>query len=224
MHRVLKISTVLVSIALMAVGGVLMYLNPQTAGPLVKGFMTPIIALEFMPSPAALQIFFDVESPKALKMAFMQGNQLDFVFMSLYSLLVALSGGMMYNHTKTKALWLSFLLAAMMLCGDALENIQIAALITADDFSVTQPVLQLLHFFTWLKWGSIGATFLLFSAYFFQQGRWQIIQGLVSLTTFGLTVAAFILGGIFHELMALSVFAGFLCLMVFSFLWKPIEN
>lgn len=223
MHRVLKISAVVVSIALMAVGGLLMYVNPTAAGPLVEGFMTPIIALEFMPSPAALRIFFDVDSPVGLKAAFMQGNQLDFVFMGLYSLLVALCGGMMYHHTKIKALWLSFLLAIMMLCGDALENIQIAALISADDFSVTQPVLQLLHFFTWLKWGSIGATFLLFSAYFIQQGRWQLMQGLVSLTTFGLTVAAFLLGGIFHELMALSVFAGFLCLMVFSFFWKPVS-
>lgn len=223
MHRGLKISSILVSISLIAVGATLMYVNPAAAGPLVKGFMTPIIALEFMPSPAALRIFFDVAAPEILKTAFMQGNQLDFVFMGLYSLLVALCGAMMYIHTKIKALWLSFLLALMMLGGDALENIQIAALISAEDFSVTQPVLQLLHFFTWLKWGSIGATFLLFSAYFFQQGRWQIAQGLVSLTTFGLTVAAYLLGGIFHELMALSVFAGFLCLMIFSFLWKPIS-
>lgn len=220
MGKWLKIFTIITGFVMIALGAALMFTNPHAAGELSEGFRTPVLALEFMLGQDELIRFLDVYDVKQLKYQAWMGNQIDFFFMVFYSLFSVLTGWMMYRETRVKVLWTSIPLGLMMLTGDALENVHIMSMLSVRPESLQPLFFEQLRFFTWLKWGSIAAMMCLYAMYFLQGRWWKKIIGLILLAAFGLTVTGFLLGGLYLEIMAISIFVGFIGLFIFSLLWK----
>ena len=220
MGKWLKIFTVITGFVMIALGAALMFTNPHTAGELQEGLRTPVLALEFMSGKEELIRFLDVYDVKQLKFKAWVGNQIDFFFMVFYSLFSVLTGWMMYKETRVKVLLLCLLFGVMMLTGDALENVHIMTMLSIRPDQLQPLFFEQLRFFTWLKWGSIAAMMCLYAMYFLQGQWWKKIIGLLLLAAFGLTVTGFLLGGLYLEIMALSIFVGFIGLFVFSLFWK----
>jgi hypothetical protein len=220
MGKWLKIFTIITGFVMIALGAALMLTNPHSAGTLQEGFKTPVLALEFMSGKDDLSRFLDVYDVKQLKYQAWMGNQIDFFFMVFYSLFSVLTGWMMYRETRVKVLWTGIPLGLMMLTGDTLENVHIMTMLSVRPESLQPLFFEQLRFFTWLKWGSIAAMMCLYAMYFLQGSWWKMMIGLILLAAFGLTVTGFLLGGLYLEIMALSIFAGFIGLFVFSLFWK----
>lgn len=224
MQRVWKAITIVLGITMLAMGGWLMYLNPslQEAGPLPQGFMTPIIALEFMPDLPSLIAFFDHPNQSLLREKLHLANIYDYGFMVLYSLFAFCCGILMFLETRIKSIFFSAIPCVLMLAADGMENLYIGALTALDNLEGATPLLHQLQFYTWLKWGSISALFLMYSVYFLQGNWWKITIGILLLVVFVLYAAAFFLRGFWQEWMSLSVLAGFLLLFAFSIFWRPV--
>jgi hypothetical protein len=224
MGKWLKIFTIITGCIMIVLGAALMFTNPQTAGVLSEGLRTPVLALEFMSGQEELIRFFDVYDVRQLKFQAWVGNQIDFFFMVFYSLFSVLTGWMMYKETRVKVLLLCLPFGVMMLTGDVLENVHIMTMLSIRPEQLKPLFFEQLRFFTWLKWGSIAAMMCLYAMYFLQGQWWKKIIGLLLLAAFGLSVAAFVMGGIYLEIMALSIFVGFIGLFVFSLFWKLTED
>lgn len=205
---------------MIGLGLALMFMNPMVSGPLPKGFTVPIIALEFMKEVDDLKRFFDIVNQNDFRIKLMTANIWDYGFMVSYSLFAMLCGLLIFLETRVKAILLGVILSLLMLVGDAIENVYLGTIIQLEDFSGTSPLLQQLHFYTWVKWGSIGAIMMLYSIYFLQGNWWKKIMGFILLGTFGLTITAFILGAPWIELMSTAIFISFLCLFLFAVLFE----
>jgi hypothetical protein len=207
---------------LMIGGGIfLMQVNPREAGALPEGFRSPIIALEFTESVEQLEAFFDVSNPLALRQQLYTGNLYDYAFMVLYSLFALFCGVLIFLETRIKTVFLVIFPILLALAADAMENLYIGAICSLSEWSGTAPLLKQLHFYTWLKWGSIASVMAFFSVYFLQGVWWKKLMGLVLVANFALFITAFFLRGVWIEPMTLSVFGSYAVLFIFSLLWKP---
>ncbi|MBP6660813.1 MAG: hypothetical protein KA174_09015, partial [Chitinophagales bacterium] len=83
-----------------------------------------------------------------------------------------------------------------------------------------QQNLDWLHLFTWLKWSSIASTFLIFAPFIWKLNTFGKTISIVGVLCFCLAIIAFFIGGIWHEIFALSVSITFLLLTIFVFLFK----
>ncbi|HUH75298.1 MAG TPA: hypothetical protein VLZ75_12965 [Chitinophagales bacterium] len=218
-----KIITIVLGVIMIIVSVLVTYFNTVITGPLPDGFITPIIALEFMNNTKDLSNFFNIITIDALKYSLTIGNQIDYVFMFSYGLFALMCGRLMYLETKVKALWLSFPLVALIITADAFENLNIAEILAMNDYQNAGLILDQLQLFTWLKWGSLSALMLLYSVYFFQGNWWKIMIGFVLASTFILYGVAFYLRGIYCEIFSLSILLAYLSLLIFAIFWKPIR-
>jgi hypothetical protein len=218
-----KIVTIILGIILIVLSVIITYFNTVITGPLPEGFMTPIIALEFMNKTSDLTNFFNIITVESLRNSLNIGNQIDFGYMFSYGLFALMCGRLMYIETKVKALWLSLPLVAIIITADAFENLNIAEILAMKEYQNSGLILDQLQLFTWLKWGSLSALMLLYSVYFFQGNWWKILIGLVLASTFILCAVAFYFRGMYCEIFSLSIMLGFLGLLVFSVFWKPLR-
>lgn len=223
MGRNLRIFTIVVGMLMMGIGIALMFLNPTVVGQLPEGFFTPIIALEFMQNKEDLARFFDLPNAEWIKSRFLLGNQVDFAFPFAYSIFIILCSRLMHLETKAKALWLVLPLGALVIYSDIFENLNIAELLTMSNFQNSSLILEQLHIYTWLKWGGLCAIMLILSMYFIQGSWWKKILGVWMLASFGLSIPALLLGGIYCELMALFIMSCFIGLLIFAFTWKSLD-
>lgn len=98
---------------------------------------------------------------------------LDYPFLLSYSIFFGLSAFFFFQKTQHKVFLSGIAFAFLMGIGDSLENYQILCIIS-DYMQCIDPIgdqnnYQLLAFFTWLKWNSIGICFLLFAFSFFKE-------------------------------------------------------
>lgn len=218
-----KIITIVLGLIMIIISVVIMYFNTVITGPLADGFITPIIALEFMNNTQDLTSFFNIDTVDSLRFSLNIGNQIDFGYMFSYGLFALMCGRLMYIETKVKALWLSFPLVALIITADAFENLNIAEILLMKEYQNAGLILDQLQLFTWLKWGSLSALMLLYSVYFLQGNWWKIIIGIVLASTFILYGVAFYFRGMYCEIFSLSIMLGFIGLLIFSIFWKPLR-
>lgn len=222
MGKKLKWFTILFGILVLLLGLALMFINPTVVGQLPEGFFSPIIALEFMKNTADLERFFDLPNAEQVKSEFFLGNQVDFVFPFAYSIFIILCSRLMYLETKAKALWLVIPIGCLVIYSDIFENLNIAEILTMQQYQNAGLILDQLQIYTWLKWGGLSAIMLILSMYFFQ-GSWiKKLLGLFLFATFGLAIPAVLLGGIYCEIMALMIMVCFIGLFIFACTWRPI--
>ncbi|MCO5234089.1 MAG: hypothetical protein LC105_13365 [Chitinophagales bacterium] len=219
-YKIPKIITIFIGILMLAVGIAITYFNTVITGPLAEGFFTPIIALEFMNNTNDLASFFDIATVKHLKASLLIGNQIDYAFMTLYGLFAAFVGILIYLETRVKALWISIPLVILIVVSDVFENLNIAEILTIQEFQNANLLLEQLQIFTWLKWGGLSALMLLFSVYFIQGNWWKILMGIFLVSSIGFYFSAYYLRGIYCEIFAMSIMFNFLLLFIFTILWR----
>lgn len=219
-----KTITIILGIIMIFISILITYYNTVITGPLPAGFITPIIALEFMNNTHDLINFFQIITVDSLKASLNIGNQIDFVYMFSYGIFALMCGRLMYIETKIKALWLSFPLVALIITADAFENLNIAEILAMKEYQNAGLILDQLQLFTWLKWGSLSALMLLYSVYFLQGNWWKILIGIVLASSFILYGVAFYLRGMYCEIFSLSIMLGFLGLLSFAIFWKPFRQ
>lgn len=207
-------------VLLIIVALVLMFVNPKPENNLPQGFFTPIIAFEFIQSPDEVNHFFDVANNKEYIQSMLSGNWIDYGFMLLYSCLIFCVARYILKESDNKSMYLAMLFAVLMLVADALENYQIYLIVSNFESENISSYLNWLSIFTWLKWSSIAASFLLFSPYFLERNLFHKTIGLICLLPFLLCIAAFIQHGILNEIFALSVVIVFVVLIIFVFMTK----
>ena len=224
MGKTAKIITIVLGVIMIILSVLLLYINTVVTGPLAEGFITPIIALEFLNNTSDLSNFFDIITVDSLKSSLYLGNRIDFAYMFSYGIFALMCGRLMYIETKVKALWLSFPLVALIITADAFENLNIAELLAMNEYQNAGLILDQLQLFTWLKWGSLSALMLLYSVYFLQGNWWKILIGIVLSSPFILYGVAFYFRGLYCEIFSLTIMLSFLGLLTFSFFWKPIRQ
>lgn len=202
---------------------VLLMVFPSKAPWMMDGFFTPIIAFEFVQSQSEVcQLFGLSDSPDQLSMikAMDFGNRLDYIYMVLYSSFLFFFSFVCAKNTGQRYYYAGSMLSFIILVADALENIQllrITAKITSQDFGKE---LSLLHCFTWIKWGGITVVFLILAPYFFKGRSYSKVIAAIGISSFILSVLAYLNRSVLNELLGLSVALMFLLMIVYSFIYK----
>ncbi|MBK8987796.1 MAG: hypothetical protein IPM39_17295 [Chloroflexi bacterium] len=200
---------------------------PQESPGQIDGIGSPIIAFEFAETPEEIYTLFGANgTPEqaAMVAAMDQGNRLDYLYMLLYSGFLFTFAMTAVRETDQKWLYLAAVLAVFAFIGDALENVQLLAItdkLASGDFAAE---LARLHWFTWLKWGSLAAYFLLMAGYFWTNGRLTKLLAVAGIVTFLLGLASFIQRGPATEPFTLAVALMFVLLIVFSFAHRREET
>lgn len=225
----------IVSVCLMLFAIALLIINPKAANNLPSGFKTPIIAIEFIQTKAAIIKFFEVANVEKYRSDLLLGNCIDYIFMFLYSGLIACIGVFIFKDTNIKKMYLIFICSILMIIGDAFENYQLYQLtIKLRDFpDIVQSInsfnfyeihIVLLKLFTWLKWSTIAISFLIFAPTFLKSTQFfSKTIGIVCACSAILGVLAFLKHGILNELFAATVSIVFILLIVFVFKYQPEE-
>jgi len=216
----------LIGLAVILVSVISLIVFPQTSPGQIEGLRTPIIAFEFAETVEEINTLFGPEgSPERADMVrkMDQGNTLDFLYMLLYSGFLV-SFAITANKQRPMGLWLIAVgLALLALVGDVLENLQLFQITNNLESGGFVDALTRLHWFTWLKWGSLAFYFLVIGAWFLGNGRFGKVIAAVAELTFLLGLFAFVARGFITELFALSVALTFLLMIIFSFITKA-EN
>ena len=216
----LGIAVVIMSLILLAV-------FPAKAPVLPDGFFTPIIAFEFIQTPDEVYQLFGHENSAerdVMVHAMDLGNRLDFIYMVLYSGFLAAFCMKVFRQTQKNLYIIGAVIAAVVLLGDFLENIQllgITAHLNTGDFLNE---LERLRYFTWLKWGGLCLVFVVLAPHFFR-GRVfsKIIAGWAVLTiTAG--IIAFVNRSLINEIFSLFVAVMFVLMIIYCFVYKREAN
>lgn len=125
-----------------------------------------IIAFEFTRTPADLHLLFNGFTKETFKNVDI-GNYIDFGFMSTYTLFLVLFFQKAAKAFNKKWLLMGIPFALIVLVADVIENIFLLKITSIYNpvmpDSELIPLLNKLHFATWVKWGGLAIIFALFS-------------------------------------------------------------
>ena len=212
-----------IGIAVILVSLLSLIVFPQSSPGEIEGFSTPIVAFEFAETVEEINTLFGAngsteQADMIRKMD--QGNYLDYLYMLLYSGFLFSFAVLAAKQNGQKWVYAGVVLAVLALIGDALENVQlltITANLQSGDFA---DALMRLHWFTWLKWGSLAVYFLVIGIWFWGNGRFGKFIAAISELTFLLGLFAYVARGSITELFTVSVALTFLLMIVFCFTTK----
>ena len=212
-----------IGVALIAMCLILLAVFPAKAPQLPEGFFTPIIAFEFIQTPAEVYLLFGHQGTAQRQMMVHTmdlGNRLDFIYMVLYSGFLAAFCLKVSQQTQHRLYIAGAVIAAVVLLGDFLENLQllgITANLGTGDFLGE---LERLRLFTWQKWGGLCLVFAVLVPYFIK-GRLfsKIIAAWAALTVItGIT--AFWNRSIINEVFSLFTAVMFVLMITYCFVHK----
>jgi hypothetical protein len=212
----------ILGLGVIAMSLVLTQVFPKKAPWMMTGFSTPIMAFEFIQTPREVEQFFGIAKgldPGPMARAMDLGNQLDYLYMILYTGFLFSFAWVVVRITSKKRYYMACLLALVTLGADAMENIQlmeITAQLPGLDFS---SALIFLPWFTWIKWFGITLTFLTLAPYFMDKTRFSKLMGLTGTTSAALALAAFFHRSILNELMGLAIALTFVLMIIHSFIF-----
>lgn len=220
---VLGIGVILVTLVFNLVG-------PRPSNPLPNGHITPVLAFELATSEAELaQIFGAADAPdSAVVQAMDRVNRLDYVYISLYGLMLFLLALVAGWLTGSRIAYVAAALAFAVMMADILENLQLLAITAQWGQGTVSDELARLHLWTWLKWAGLAAYFLLLAPIFWRDlkgsGRLGRVIAIVALLPAVLTIPAYLLGGLVAEVFALSTGLVILLLTLFSWRRYPLAS
>lgn len=198
---------------------ILLIVFPSRVPKLPEGFITPIIAFEFVRTPQeVMDLFGQAGSPERQELvrAFDLGNRIDFLYMVLYTAFLFVFCQRVAFTRERKVYYLGCALSAAALLGDFLENMQLLSITSRLDTGVFERQLEMLRIFTWQKWGSIALVLLLLSPHFLQGATFSRIIGACSGVCALLGLAAYLFPGFANELFSLSVVVVFALMISYS--------
>lgn len=214
-----------IAVALTSV--LLMLVLPAKSGPMPRGFITPVIAFEFIETPAEVETLFSGPDAGAIIAAMDLGNRIDFVYMILYSGFLFWFAWTAYRLSGIRMLYVVMLLSVVVLLGDLLENIQLLSItgkLRSESYQSAeiQGELGLLQIFTWQKWGGLALSFLCLIPYWIHGSRFAISIAFASIVTAALGMAAFVYRSLLNEVFAIAVALMFMLMIVYCFV--PIKR
>lgn len=210
----------LIGLAVILMSIISLLVFPQASPGQIDDIRSPIIAFEFAQTAAEINILFGPngsaeQAEMAQKMD--QGNRLDYLYMLLYSAFLFSFAVLAAKQSGQKWVYAGAVLALLALIGDALENVQLLAITANLQSGDFVDALARLHWFTWLKWGSLAAYFLLMAVWFWGNGRFGKLISIAGVFTFLLGLASFIQRGPTTEPFTLAVALMFLLMIIFCF-------
>jgi hypothetical protein len=201
---------------------------PTKAPNMPNGFVTPIIAFEFIETRAEVVAMFtqtdnagreSINAP--MLAAFDLGNRLDYLYMVLYSGFLMMFSLTCAKLSGKKYFYVAAVLSLFVLACDALENIQLlgitAYLRSCMMMGDLEALLVNLSRFTWMKWGGIAAIFLILAPWFLRGGKFSKTIGLFGIASAGFGLAAFVHRPVVTEIFGLSVVLTFLMMIGYCF-------
>ncbi len=215
--------TGLIGLALIFMSIVLLFIFPARLPAMPDGFITPIIAFEFVRTVEDVKTIFgpeDTPARQAIIKAMDLGNKLDYIYMLLYSGLLALFSRTCARITKRKLFYIPVFLAGLALAGDALENIQLLGITANIETMDIGVYLDRLHPMTWIKWGSLALIFLFLAPYFFKGGLYSKIIAVAGIVCFLLAAGAFMHRSILNELFGGITAVMFVLMIIYCFVFK----
>lgn len=207
-------SVILISIILLVSG-------PQKAVQLPAGFITPVIAFEFIETRTeVLDLFGHMPSQECtgLISAMDRTNKIDFIYMLAYTAFLAVFSAACAKSTGSRWFIVPAFIALVVLGADAAENIQLLMITSGLDTKDISHELMRLHIFTWIKWGGLSVIFLSLIPFMKNNGIYGRIIIVVSLCTACTGAAAYFHRSFLNEVFALMTVLMFIMLIVFSFL------
>jgi len=187
------------------------------------GFQSFIVAFEFAQTIQDLNLLFSGLSVNEIQKIDI-GNYIDFGFMLTYSLFLIVLFKKAAKEFNKKWLIVGVLMAIIALLTDFFENLILLKITEIYLANLNEllfiPLLEKLHFITWLKWGSLAFAFLFFSIELVKRNWFSKIVAFFCLPPFAFGIWA--LGGapIAITYFTNSVFGAFTFLFVFSFSYK----
>lgn len=206
---------------------VLLFVFPRNAPQLPPGFMSPIIAFEFAETEAEVKGLFGEEGSAAFTRntnAMNKGNELDYIYMILYSLFLLMFCIRLYWQTGESFFLLVAFLSPLILAGDVLENIQLLSITRKIYHQSIAVELAQLHLWTWIKWGGLSLSFLCLSPFFIKNGGLSRFIGYFGIVTFVLAVSSYFYRPYLRELFSFSVALMFIFMILFSFLYRVVSD
>ncbi|MDX1415019.1 MAG: hypothetical protein R3293_12560 [Candidatus Promineifilaceae bacterium] len=220
-------TSALIGIGVILISLVLMVTGPQETGPLAEGFFTPVIAFEFAANIQDVNLIFRNESNQLIESAVSAmtfGVRLDFLFMLLYGAFLvtfAITCALLAGDRLFYAAALAAVLAPIF---DLLENLQLLSIMQQLGNGIFLSQLRNLHLFTWLKWGALILVFLLLIPFFQKAGSLGRFLAMFAALPFVTGVLAYLSPGLPSEIFALAVSAMILLMILFSFLYREVEQ
>jgi hypothetical protein len=217
------VKTGFLGLAVMMMSILLLFIFPSKAPSLPEGFLTPIIAFEFIQTKAEVMEIFGGENitmRNEMVRAMDLGNRLDYVYMCLYSVFLMIVSVTCARLSKNKYYYAGAVLALVALAADALENAQLLGITANISTGNFDSQLRLLHLFTWIKWGGIALIFLTLSPWFLKGNRFSKIIGIMGIISFILGVLAYMNRSVINEIFSLSVALMFIFMIIYCFIYK----
>lgn len=218
----------LLGLALIAMSIALLFVFPSRLPALPDGFVTPILAFEFVRTVDDVKIIFGPESsPERQKTvrAMDLGNRLDYIYMILYAGFLAWFSRTCARITGRKLFYVPLCLAGLSLAGDALENIQLLGITASLETMDMELYLARLHQMTWVKWGSLALVFLFLAPYFIKGGLYSRIIAGTGVAGALLAAAAFVHRSVLNELFGATTGILFLMTIIYCFIHKmPVQE
>lgn len=197
----------------------LMKVFPSQAPMMPDGFVTPILAYEFIRTPREVQDLFGEPGSDfraSMVEAMNLGNRLDYGYMVLYSLFLFTFSVTCARIWKRPRYYLAGFLSLLLLLGDAMENVQLLGIADKLATGGFERELQLLFYFTWLKWGGLGLVFLILAFHFFSGSLASKLIGLLGVVTFLLAVVSFFNRSVANEIFGLATAVMFLMMIIYA--------
>jgi len=217
------IKTGYLGLAVIMMSVLLLFVFPPKVPSLPEGFLTPIIAFEFIQTNTEVKELFGGENitlRNEMVRAMDLGNQLDYVYMCLYSAFLLMVSVTCARLSKNKYYYAGVVLALVVLAADALENVQLLGITANLSTGNFDSQLRLLYLFTWIKWGGIALIFLTLSPWFLKGGRFSKTIGIMGIISFILGVAAYMNRSLINEIFSLSVALMFIFMIIYCFTYK----
>jgi hypothetical protein len=200
--------------------------SPMAMGPLPEGMHTPVLAFELATSVSEIEAMFgerhSLERLRRLS-AMRQGTHLDFVLLTLYTLLLAgiarrLLPAVGLGTTTPSALWRARAAVTLAVAAgalDVLENRELLQILDALLVNVRsyEDALARLAWVAWPKWIALAAWFVLLAPELIRaRGALRVaaISGLIAAVACGV---ALLTRGVAAEVMALGIAVGMVVLV-----------
>jgi hypothetical protein len=204
------VKTGYLGLAVIMMSVLLLFVFPPKAPSLPEGFLTPIIAFEFIQTKTEVIEMFGGENitmRNEMARAMDLGNRLDYVYTCT-------------RLSENKYYYAGAVLALAVLAADALENVQLLGITVNIATGNFDSQLRLLHLFTWIKWGGIALIFLTLSPWFLKGGRFSKMIGITGIISFILGVSAYMNRSVINEIFSLSVALMFILMIIYCFIYK----
>jgi hypothetical protein len=194
---------------------------------MMDGFLTPIMAFEFVQSQNEVNQLFgltDLPEQQSITQSIIRdmnfGNQLDYIYMVLYASFLFFFSLVCAGITGQKQYYAASIISIVILFADAFENIQLLSITSKINHLDFTKELTLLHRFTWVKWGGLAIFFLILVPYFIKGRIYSKLIAFAGSLSFILSVLAYFNRSVLNELMGLSVALMFIMMIIYCFTYK----